>query len=467
LTIVPVTLPLGSGPGRYGLDGATRLVNAYAEKIGEGGKVGTAIYCIDGLTRWATCGTGGVRNFLAMSDAELLVTVGRRLWRVDQAGGAVAVGGVTSDGLVTSARNRAAIPDALIVADGSTLHYKAGVLTDLSDPDLTPPNSVFQLSGYFVFTMADGSYRYTDVDTVTVDGLDFQSGSSDGRGIVRGYARGQDGLLFGPRSTRVIQDVGGGTGETFGIATTMPIGLLSPYGVCDVDQTVAFLAHDGTVRILNGYQAESISTHDVERLIAADASPDQINLFGWTARGHTFVAVSGSTWTRVYDAKTGKWHDRESYGATKWRCGSAVQFGTKRIFGHHSSPYLFTASPDVQTEDGEPLVWTVQTAPVHAFPARLQVSALFADVIAGQGLGTGGEQDVSPSLMYAHSDDGGATWSAERQTSVGAQGQRQTRVALRRLGLIKHTGRTIRLSQSAAVVRGLLGLSLDAVKLPV
>jgi hypothetical protein len=465
MAIVPISLPLGSGQGRYGLDGAARVVNGYSEIIGEGGKVQTALYCMDGLSRFATGTSGGVRNLLAMTDSELLCVIGRGVFRCNSGGTLTRVGGIATDGLVTSARNRASPANAVFVSDGLVSVYTSGVFTTLDDPDLPPPNSVFQLSGYFIFPQSDGSYFYSDVDAITVDGLDFQSGSSDGRGIVRGYARGQDGLLFGPRSTRVIQDVGGDTGATFGNVTTIPLGLLSPWGVCDVDQTCAFLSHDGTVRILDGYQGAEISTHEVSRLIAADTAPDRIQLFGWKARGHSFVGVSGTDWTRVYDLKTKAWHDRESWQSTKWRCSSAVQFGTKRIFGHHSSPYLFESDPDLQTEDGDPILWGADLPPVHASPVRLQASALHLDMIVGQGLGTGASQDVDPSVMLRWSDDGGSTWSAERQIPVGRQGQRRTRVVARRLGVIPHTGRTIRVRQSASVIRGIMSAHLDAVKL--
>ena len=63
--------------------------------------------------------------------------------------------------------------------------------------------------------------------------------------------------------------------------------------------------------------------------------------------------------------------------------------------------------------------------------------------------------------MMRYSDNGGKTNSNERRKDLGLIGEYETTVEYYRLGLFDAPGRIIQLSSSAAVVRGILGLSGD------
>lgn len=455
----PLALAYGSAQGRHGQDGAARLANMYAEEVGEEGKNRYALYAIDGMSRFATLTGGGIRAMLAMSDDELYAVAGRVVSRVDSAGTGTVVGGMVSDGMVTMARNRRAVPQIMITCDGSTVKIEGGLLTTYTDADLPPANSVCMHSGYFVWTHYDGRMTFAGPDDDDTDALDFVTANASADALLRGYSRGSDLLLAGQRSIESWGDTGGDT--PFVRSTVIQIGVLSPQSMCDIDTTVAFVAHDGTICVLNGYTPQRVSNHEVERLIADDTSPTTIRGYGWTERGHRFVGFTGSTWTKVYDLTTDKWHDRQSYGLTRWRCGSAVQLGTRRLFGHISSPHILLSDDSLHTEDGDVIQTVAQLPPVHAFPNDVRMDALYIDVVPGVGLGTGASQDVTPRLMVDYSDDGGSTFSAQRMLEMGAQGQRLTRVRTHRLGTIRQTGRTIRVAASASVVRCIQAVSAD------
>lgn len=455
---VPIPLAYRSSAGRYGQDGAARLMNLYAEEIGDEGKVKVALYAIGGLSRFATLtGSGGIRALLSISDDELLAVAGRVLSRADAGGGVTAVGGVVSDGMVTMARNRANPVQAIITCDGSSSLYQSGVLTTFTDADLPPANSVCAHSGYFVWTHYDGRMSFAGPDAVNVDALDFVTANASPDSLLRGYSRGSDLLLFGQRSIESWQDTGGD--PPFSRTTTVNIGCLSAPSIADIDTTVCFVAHDGTVRVLNGYTPERISTHEIERLIADDTSPTTIRGYGWTERGHRFFGLTGSTWSVTYDMTTGAWHHRKSHGLSGWRCGSAVQLGTKRIFGDIASPYLYELDPDLQTEDGDEIDCHVICPPIHG--ARLPVSNVVLDVIRGVGLNTTAPQNLDPVLLLDYSEDGAKTWSAERQVALGRQGQTRTRLQATRLGRVSHVGRSWRLRCTASVVRAILSARMN------
>lgn len=454
---VPIPLAYRSSAGRYGQDGASRIMNMYPEEIGDEGKAKVGLYPIGGLERFATLTGGGIRALLALSDDELIVVAGRVLSSVDAGGGATERGGIVSDGLVTMARNRANPVQAMITCDGATSLYTAGALTTFTDSDLPPANSVCAHSGYFIWTHEDGRMTFAGPDAVDVDALDTVTANASPDALLRGYSRGADLLLAGQRSIEVWLDTGGES--VFSRTTTINIGVLSASSMADIDTTVCFVAHDGTVRVLNGYTPERISTHEIERLIADDASPTTIRGYGWTERGHRMYGLTGTTWSVVYDMTTGAWHHRKSHGLTRWRCGSAVQLGTKRIFGDIESPYLYELDPDLQTEDGDEIDCHVICPPNHG--ARLPVANVVIDAIRGVGLNTTAPQNLDPVLLLDYSEDGGATWSAERQIALGRQGQRQTRLVSRRLGRISHTGRHWRIRCTASVVRAILSARMN------
>lgn len=455
---VPIPLAYRSSAGRHGQDGAARLMNLYPEEIGEEGKTKVALYAIGGLSRFATLtGSAGVRAMLAISDDEMIALAGRVLSRIDAGGGVTALGGIVSDGMVTMARNRANPVQTMITVDGSTSLLQSGVLTTFTDADLPPSNSVSSHSGYFMFTQFNGGISFCGPDAVDVDALDILTAGTNSDALLRGYSRGSDWLAFGGRSIESWQDTGGES--VFQRTTTINIGCLSAPSIADIDTTVCFVAHDGTVRVLNGYTPERISTHEIERLIADDASPTTIRGYGWTERGHRFFGLTGSTWSVTYDMTTGAWHHRMSAGLSHWRCGSAVQLGTKRIFGSVDSAYLYELDPDLQTEDGDEIDCHVIAPPVHG--ARLPVSNVVLDVIRGVGLNTTATQNLDPVMLLDYSEDGAQTWSAERQIALGRQGQTKTRLQATRLGRISHVGRSWRMRCTASVVRAILSARMN------
>jgi hypothetical protein len=454
---VPVALAYTSSSGRHGQDGAAKLVNMYPEEIGETGKTKIALYAIDGMRRFSTLTGGGVRNLIAISESEAYAVCGRVIHRIDGTGTGTQVGGIVSDGLVTSARNRRAVPQVVWVCDGSVVYSEGGTFSTFTDPDLPPPNSVCQVSGYFVFTTADGRMFIAGPDDIGVDGLDVATASGNADGLLRGYGRGPDLLLFGERTVEAWGDTGGEF--PFSRTTIMQIGGLSAASICDVDTTVAFVAHDGTVRILDGYTPQRVSNHEIERLIADDAHPTTIQGYGWTERGHRLVGLTGTNWTRVYDLTTGSWHERTSLNATRWRCGSVMQFGTRRIFGDSSLPRLYESDDDLSTEDDDRIDCYVQCPPVHG--QRLPVSNFVADVVTGVGTVGGASHNSNPQLMLDYSDDGGATFGPVRHIPLGAAAQTQGKVKATRLGRIGNVGRTWRMRCTADVVKCIMSARMN------
>lgn len=454
---VPLTFSTSSNPGRYGYDGGARLINAYAEARGPEGRAQFPIYAVDGLSSFSTLtGGNGVRAMLAV-DNQFVVVAGRLVFVVDPGGGGVVAGGMPSDGAVYMAVNRRnPNPQVAIVCDGIFKVLAGGILTEISDADLTTPLSVTHLDGYMVFIDALGRLTSSAIDDATdIAALDFANAESNRDGGVMVTTRGRELVAFGTSSIEFWSNTGADN-FPFSRANTVDIGTVSGKSVAAISQTIAFVAHDGTVRILDGYTPQRVSNHAVERFIADTVDKSTLSATAWSDRGHSFYALSSPSGTWVYDLATQFWHERKSYGLDRWRVSCVERFGDQLIAGHYDEGTLYTMSPDTYAEGGDPILWEMRAPVTHAFPGRLLMHRLDVDVVPGVGLATTSAPNADPQIMIDTSEDGGTTFGGERSVSVGGINARLTTVSTHRLGLVRPTGRIIRVRMSADVVRGLM-----------
>jgi hypothetical protein len=454
MNLRPISLGLRSNPARSGYAGAARLINCFAEEVGEEGIAPWNVIGCSGFDNFSTLTDGGaVRAMLALDDAKAYVVSGRGVYRVDAGGSSTLLGGFPTAGFCTMARNRKAIPEVAIVSDGLVYQIVSDVLTQVSDPDLPPATSVAGLNGYFVFQLTDGRMFSSGLDEIDVGALDFAAASSDPDNAMRVYARGQDLLSFGTRSLEFWQDAGAET-FPFSRVTSRQIGMLASSSVADIDQTCAWVAHDGTVRMLQGYDGVRISTHAVERSIKSDPLPAGITACSWQELGHSFYALSGTAWTWVYDATTRLWHERESYGEGRWRIGQALRFAGRTVLGDYELGRLYTLDDETYSEAGAHLVTKIVTPPITNGGQKFRLDRVELDMETGIGLASALEHEADPQVMLDYTRDG-VNYSAQRMMSAGRMGQSMAKVFATRLG--QHDSVSLRFSISAPVRRRIIG----------
>lgn len=476
---VPIALASGSNAGRYPQIGIARLLNCYIEEMGEMGKTPFSVNAIDGLGEWGTLpdATGGVRAMLAL-ETELLTVAARRLYRSNAAGGvAEFIGGIPTDGLVTMAANRASPRDVAIVSEGNYWLYANGVLTVGADEHLPSPIAVTEVGGYFVFAIADGRFFIAGPDATDVDGLDFASAEASADRNVMVGRRGRELVIFGSQTTEFWQE-SGGADFPFARVQTIDVGCYAPGSVANVlilkgavpaSDTLFWAATDSKgayagVMMLDGYAAIPVSTLEVDRLIRAEANPNDIRAYSWTERGHSFYAISGTAFTKVFDTRSGRWHDRASHGSPRWRPSDHATFAGRHIFGDAGSGVLYYSSPDLMDEDGDTIRYEVVLPTIHMFPRRFKVGALHLDVVTGVGLNTS-DDDADPVLMIEASRDAGASWGPQRQARLGKMAQRSVRIKERTWGNFDHNGMTLRVSCTAKVAKSIMGAAIEAEQL--
>ncbi len=461
----PLDFGFQSNSGRFGQDGAAKLINCYAESKGAEGKAPVTVYAAHGLKSFTTeASASETRGMIALGGVFYWV-VGRQLRRVDGTGTTTLIGGLADDGRVEMARNsKDETPQiAIVTKAGLRFILENDILTPISDPDLPPPNSVAYLDGYMVYGIADGRIFYSEInDAANIGALNFFEAEAAPDGLKTVITLQRELFALGDDTIQSFQNTGG-TDNPITPLLGRPIqrGCLSGASAAIMDNTLVWAADDRTVRQLNGYTPVKISTPEVDELLRNEATPDNVTADVYSMQGHEFYVLSGTNFTMVYDAATKLWHERSSDALTRWRGETIIKFDEKWICGDKSNGNLYELDADTYDENGEHLVMVMQSKPQHAFPDTLIFDTLYLDLVTGQGLNSTDEHDSNPQITMKFSDDGTDTWSNSLDAELGKIGKKKTTVKFDGLGETSEIGRTFRIEMSANVAKGFIGAAAD------
>lgn len=458
--LVPIPLPTMSDPGRFGEDGAQRLVNVVLEQTTVGGKRSLAIYQRPGLVSFAalTAASGGVRAIFEI-DNTLYAVAGRQVYQSTSEGSVTQLtGGIAADGPVRFARNMASIPMVALVAGGTLTILQGGTLTEVSDEDLPPPVDVAFLGGYLVYPIEDGRFFWSEINDDDVDALSFATAEYASDRILRTISHRNELFHFGATSIEAW-GLTENADAPFGRVTVRDYGCRSAGSVCQVSNTLVWIDKTGRVVRLNGYDAERISHHAVERDIMA-TDPEVITSTSFSLGGHDFYVLNMPTRTWVFDVGYG-WYEWKTRQYEKWNVAQCAAFNNRVIAGSSEAGTLYTIETVAYDDAGDDLVMSVRVMFPTTSPRPQRLSAVYCNLVTGRGLISGADTDTDPELMLAVSRDGGNTWPAYQTRKLGQIGDRDKDVTFRRLGLCGRSGTTIEISLSAAVGTGIVGLSAD------
>jgi hypothetical protein len=474
-TPTPISLGYRSNPARHQQAGAARLTNCFAEEQSADGKVQWVIYGMPGLASFgAPLGDGPIRAMLEYG-SKLYVVSGRSVYTVNSSGVATLIGTFPTDGAVFIERNRAVPAQIGMVSDGTfyVINTTTDVVSQVTDADMQSPICLSFLDGYGILPYANGAFQITGLDDFTTfDATERSTCEAYPDAIVRSMTLEREAVFFGEKSIEWHQNTGD-TPVPFTRSHATEIGCLAPLSVAKVDtksrKTLIWVAPDHTVRAMNGYTAEVISSLDVEALIKAQHAAGNaatLTAFAWADGGRFFYALSCAAWTRIFNSVTNSWHDQKSNGLDRWRVGGVTPFGNYLIASDYASGQLYILSDSYFDEAGQELAAEIVTPTVHAFPYRLAFNALYVDAATGVGIDSTDEHEADPQVMVSWSDDGGVSWSAVRSRSLGAIGSGATRVQpIRRLGTCGQKGRIFKFRITAPVQKVMMQVSVDFDKL--
>jgi hypothetical protein len=128
--------------------------------------------------------------------------------------------------------------------------------------------------------------------------------------------------VFSSTTTEWFEDTGANPQPFRSTGIVADKGAAGPFSTAKMDNQLFMLADDGVFYRYQGYNPVRISTKPIEQAIR---NKNWFNVFTtvWEDSGYAvcyWTFPDGHTWG--YDASSGKWHRRESYGFNRWRLNS-------------------------------------------------------------------------------------------------------------------------------------------------
>lgn len=425
----------------------------------DGGRARVVIVPSDGSTLFSSVTDTPCRATMYLND---LMTArschSGSVYKITSAGSITRLGTVPGQDKVRIARNQKSTPQILYQVTTGVYIEENEIVAKLITDSLPVDAALIDVAvfdGYAVYIYDDGRFFLSELNQAfNIDPLDFATAESSPDGLVAGWVIGSYLLLFGTDTIEPWKNTGGDLFPLEPMPTVIPKGCAGKWTIASFDNGVTFLDHNGIYQKLSGFQPTRISNHEVERLIQSESDPSVIEAQSWSRAGHEFVELKGTNWSKVYDANTQQWHDRESYGQDTWRHNNAFTAWNKVIKGDRLSGNLYYDDAGVNTEAGGTQVAKMRFPTLNVFPKGGIVDAIHLDFLTGQGVTSPTAQGYDPLLMFRVSKDGGNTWPINRHLRTGKRGK-YGRVTTRRLGKIGPEGAVIELSMSDPVGRAL------------
>lgn len=437
-----IVFPVSHSPGLRASEGAGRLVNCYAEPMGEGARASAVRHRSPGLTNFGTTARTGCRGLVEVAGT-LYAAFSGQLEKFSSAGGASTnVGALTGTKKGFFARNNAATPDKVFVdPDGNIATFTTAAVTNSFDADLPAVNSVTAYNGYFIFSTGSGQIWSTGLNVVTVDPLAFTTDQESG-GLYRVVTFAGRVYALGQKASGIYTDA---ATSPFPLARVDVIqrGIAGPYCVTGHESNFAkglhIVADDNTVCRIDGNTVTKISPPDLDGLIEAVSDKTTLQMCSYISRGHAFIEITCPAWTWVCNLNNGKWHQRKSYLLQNSRISQTYYAFGKWLCGDSQTGNVQQITSSAHQEITSPLICEVWSAPLQDFPQRARGMSAHFDFAMGVGEAPGTDPiETDPSVEVSYSTDGGQTFSIPRIRKLGRQSIGKQRV---RVNQIKACGR--------------------------
>lgn len=448
-----------------------RCVNWYP-KINEMGRGKSAevaaLIGTPGLSTLATVGTGPIRGSYTASNGFLYVVSGNELYYINSSWAAQLLGTMgTSTGQVDFADNGS----TLVVVDGPNGYwhtFSSSTITAFSGASWLGSTTVNYLDGYFIFHDPDtGKFYISNLLSTTLDILDFSLASASPDNIVSILVNHREIWLFGESSIEAWYNTGNADFpfERMG-GGFMEMGLSAAFSVGKIDKSTLWLGKnkegEGIVYMAQGFTAQRISTHAVEKAIQSYGDISETISWTYQENGHSFYVLNfvnaDTTW--VFDLSTKLWHERAFLNKGKFERHKAIchSFAYRtHVVGDRSTGKIYKLDSNSYSDDGEEIKRLRRSPHISKELKRIAYSSFELEAETGTGL-TGSAQGDDPKIILKWSDDGGHNWSNEKWAGFGKIGNSKKRVIWRRLGSSRD--RIFEVSISDPVKANLIGAEI-------
>lgn len=392
----------------------------------------------DGIVAFAT-GPGADRGGITWQGSCYRV-MGTKLVRVDVGGTTTALGDVGAGGHVSLDYSF----DRLGIASGGRLYYWDGSsLSQVIDPDLGVVVDAHWIAGYWLTT--DGtSLVVTELnDPYAVNPLKYGSAESDPDPVVAVSELRNEAYAFGRFTIEVFQNVGGDLFPFQRIeGAQVPRGVIGTHAYAEFLNTFAFVGSGRNeapaVYLMVPGDTSKLSTREIDQTLL-EYTEDELAALVLEARvdkGHQHLYLHLPDQTLVFDAAASKvvgepvWFTLTSSitGRATYRARGLVWCYDKWLAGDPTSGNVGELVNTAATHYGATTGWDFGTLMLYnegngAIVHELELVSLPGRVPLGK----------DPTVWTSYSLDG-QTWSQERGTQAGKQGERLKRIAWRKQG---------------------------------
>jgi hypothetical protein len=458
-----VPWPTNAMPGRWLGEAQGDLINAYAAKLGDVVRIRRT----PGIKRWTPT------VLAAKPDGSAYVPRGMHALRTqllhvwDTVGYLTSSNGTTTPltnpliGInkmpVTIASNLRPSGEQVVICTDSQGPLIVNLATNTIEPYPSQPSagmasmrSVEYYSGYFFFTKLSGEIWASDLQDIAVPDQSVATAEYVADDLLRCKSTGTALVVMSTRSIEFWVDVGNAPFPCIRQGT-LDVGLLGRWcvagGANEWENGLLWIAQDCSVRMLNGYNAQIVSTEDVARAIREYIdNPELLRTMVYTFDQQAIFSISSPTWTWEYNLTSSAWHRRDSYGLPHNRTRFARNFRNRWYAQDIKAGCLMEIDPNIFHEDGERYRWRVESAPMKEFPANVRLPSIDIDMTVGVGIiNRPSPYETAPVVMVSWSHNGGANWSNPIARSMGEEGRYSTKVTVNGLGRSTSQGTRIRL----------------------
>ena len=463
---VNVQLPLASDQRDVFPWSRQRLLNLYPEFVeGAQAKTQFALKPTEGQVQFCDLGVADTVRGLHVTDrGKLYVVAGGKMFTVDSTGTGTLLTGdaISGVGPVSFASNATQV--CVVSGDGDMHVFDGTTIVQNQDADFLPSVFVTIMDGFGILLRQDSDeVLFTSIDDFNnIAPLDFFTAEKNSDILVSAAVLNDNLWLLGRKSIEVF--LNSGNADLPFVRTTggaIQYGCASAHCTAVDDNAVFFLDPNNTVYRASGPTPARISTHAIEDKIGEMAITSDAEGFIYTKSGHKFYVLNFPSGGEcfVYDIATGAWHERASgttYGGG-WNVNGHAYAFRKNLVGAANGK-IYQLDANAYTDAGATIVREAVTPALHSgAQQRVTMAELEIDLDGGKGLLTG--QGSDPVLMLSWSDDGGRTYSNERELSTGLRGQYRHQVRTFRLGSFHQRDLRIRYSEPTDIA--FLGLVAD------
>jgi hypothetical protein len=456
LPTVAIPFPLSSSPGERAHEGGGRLINCFAEPLGESGPAKQKWTRSPGMSVFATQAVTGFRGAILVNNL-IYAAFANIVKTIDSSGVVTSVAALSGTKPVTWARNNAANPDIQCVdPDNGAFAVTSSSVASFSGGGALPaPNCVCAQDGYFFWGVGDNSIFAAGPNTTTLNSQTFTTVQSRPTGgLLRLIPYKGLLLAFCTKFTEIYSNTANPFPSfPYSRLSVFDRGLIGANAIAGHEDgfgKLGWVSDDfGVYRLNASFEPEKISPPDLDRAIRAVADKSTIRCGCFVHDGRSFFTVSAPGWTWQFNWNTEKWNERMSFDSgllTVWRGIGGIGAFDKWILGDAQTGNLLRIDPTVFTEASARMLWRMESGPVLEFPSGQRVARADFEFVPGVGVATGADNTIiAPRVAISWTRPDGVNFGNPLLREIGQQGNGRRRVYVTNTGIAGPNGRRWRL----------------------